>query len=119
MQPPNKSERAFARALLALPEPERSRAFVQLCDNLDESLPPPERLTALYRRKRREHFISWMRTLDVRQCADVHRRLVTGEDLGAITADYPTAPRPAPRGAGDPREGQDDHTSRNRRPPAR
>jgi hypothetical protein len=105
------SDSAFTRALRKMSMPElRVLWAAELDGRLDATLPPRERFVSWYRRQRREAFLAWMATLDVRQCAAVHGRLAAGEDPDAIRADYPNT-QPASDDAGHSPVGQHAATS--------
>jgi len=98
------SDRRIAHALLDLPPAHRHAAFLDLTDRVFPRT-PAERLIAWQRKRRREAFIAWMRTLGTAEMANVYARLQQGADPDAVRAEYPPAPKPAPDGAGSPTDG--------------
>lgn len=96
----------FAAALTHLSADELRALWQALVDGrLDDDLPPRERLAAWCRRRSRDRFMRRAAGLPLPLLAQVHARLLAGEDADAILADLPPV-EPAPDGAGDPREGQ-------------
>ena len=107
MPKPSRADYAFAAALLKLPEPQRSKAFVKLVDDLNDTLPPAECLAALYRKKKREQDLKRFAELDIHSKNAVFLALSRGDDP------EPFLP-PAPDGAGYPEDGHNGPTN----PPA-
>ena len=109
------SDRRIARALLDLPPGRRHAAFLDLADRV---LPktPAEQLVAWQRKQRRDHFISWVRTLSTAEMANVYARLEAGADPDVIRAEFPPD-TPAPRGAGHPTKDPNDGNIRQTQGP--
>src|SRR5262249_51628101 len=104
MPKPSRADYAFAAALLKLPEPQRSKAFVKLVDDLNDTLPPVECLAALYRKKKREQDLKRFAELDIHSKSAVFLALSRGDDP------EPFLP-PAPDGAGYPEDGHNGPTN--------
>jgi hypothetical protein len=102
----------FAAAVARLSSDElRALWQAQIDGRLDDDRPPRERLAAWCRRQSRDRFMRRAAGLPLSLLAQVHARLLAGEDADAILAELPPI-EPAPDGAGHPDEGH--HGNRHR-----